>query len=371
MSSELKNTRILLIEDNRIDQNIIQQLLDHTDYTSRGLIITDNLADGFEALLKNSFDIILLDFFLPDSTGIESLKQLKAKYPHIPVVLITGYDSKETALKLIDAGAQDYLIKNLFNEELLQKTITYAIHRHKISSELVKLNSRLDRTLYMVSHDLHSPVKNIGVLLELLQVYNDPNDKAGLLDHLSSSVRRLEEIIASLNEVLIVKNTPSLFEVVNLEVTTMEVLNSLEQVINRCEANFNINFESCDEIYGSKSEIFSLIHHLVYNALKYSKSDTAPNIEIYSKIEDEYICIVVEDNGIGIDKKYHERIFQLFYQNDIHMDGNGIGLNIVKSIAENYGGRVTVESSPDNGAMFTVYLSSTKCGTDENFVMAI
>ena len=77
------------------------------------MIIADDLASGFDALLQNTFDIILLDFFLPDSTGIESVKELRAKYPQIPVVLITGYDSKETALKLIDAGAQDYLIKNL------------------------------------------------------------------------------------------------------------------------------------------------------------------------------------------------------------------------------------------------------------------
>ena len=313
--------------------------------------------------------MILLDFFLPDSVGLDSLSKLKQSFPSIPIVIITGLDDKSIALTAINKGAQDYIIKGEYSAELLQKTIQYAIHRHRISDELVQINRRLDSFVYTVSHDLRGPIKNLKVLMEMFQQSEDDLEKGSLIHHVNTSILRINNIIEDLNEVLKMQNNDTSIELVRFDQVVEEVLESLDQIINATSAQINTNFSSCPSINSTRSQVYSLFYNLIFNALKYSKEHITPIIELTSKKEDKFVCLKVKDNGIGIDSKYHEKVFRMFYRNNETVDGKGIGLHIVKTIAENCGGTVQLESVPNKGSVFSVFLKEKKYDTDKKYIV--
>ncbi|MDN5213006.1 ATP-binding protein [Fulvivirgaceae bacterium BMA12] len=361
--------RILLAEDSKADQQLFKEMLIESGIEIDKLITCEELKAAEDILHCEEFDIILLDFFLPDSVGLDSISKLRQQFSWIPIVIITGYDDRSIALQAINNGAQDYLIKGEFNAELLRKTIYYAIQRHKVSDELVQINKRLDSFVYTVSHDLRGPVKNLKVLMEIYQNSDDEHEKNDLLNHMSTSILKTDDIIEHLNEVLLMQNNPAPIEMVSFDEVAVEVLENLDQIVNATSAQIDIDFSSCPSTNFTKSQIYSLLYNLIFNALKYAKKDVTPQIVISSQKEGKFICLKVKDNGIGIESKYHDKIFRMFYRNNEKVDGKGIGLHIVKTIAENCGGSVKVESIPNTGSEFTIYLKEKPYDTTKKCIV--
>ncbi len=121
---------ILMVEDNSGDQFLLTELLKASDIHVKNLFSAIRLDDALE-LLKEPFDIILLDLSLPDSTGIETFNVINRHAGRTPVVILSGLTDTTMALDAISLGAQDYLIKGDFDEKLLAKTIRYSIERKK------------------------------------------------------------------------------------------------------------------------------------------------------------------------------------------------------------------------------------------------
>lgn len=124
--------RVLLIEDNVGDYELILQMLEKSENTKFKLIQTPRLVSGLSLLESGKFDIILLDLGLPDSVGLESFKAILDKHPVIPIIILTGLANEEIGIQAIRYGAQDYLVKGEFNGKLLVRAIQYAIERKKL-----------------------------------------------------------------------------------------------------------------------------------------------------------------------------------------------------------------------------------------------
>jgi DNA-binding response OmpR family regulator len=124
--------RVLLIEDNVGDCELILQMLEKSENAKFKLIHTPRLVSGLNLLESKKFDIILLDLGLPDSVGLESFKAILDKHPVIPIIILTGLANEEIGIKAIRYGAQDYLVKGEFNGKLLVRAIQYAIERKKL-----------------------------------------------------------------------------------------------------------------------------------------------------------------------------------------------------------------------------------------------
>jgi len=123
--------RVLLIEDNAGDYEIILQMLEVSEKAKFKLTHTPRLVSGLKLLESKKFDIILLDLGLPDSVGFESFKATINKHPAIPIIILTGLANEEIGIQAIRYGAQDYLVKGEFNGKLLVRAIQYAIERKK------------------------------------------------------------------------------------------------------------------------------------------------------------------------------------------------------------------------------------------------
>lgn len=132
--------RILYIEDNPDDALILKEKLKDVDMPYN-LFFAESLEEGIKRLAEKDIDVILLDLFLPDSRGLDTLRKIQVQEPKpsLPVVLMTGLDDEKLAVKALDAGAQDYIAKGQYTGPLLFRVLRYAIQRHALTEELKML----------------------------------------------------------------------------------------------------------------------------------------------------------------------------------------------------------------------------------------
>jgi diguanylate cyclase (GGDEF)-like protein len=137
--------RILLIEDDYHDTRFIEKLLRESSSASKvgqsyEIVTVTTLQSALDLMVESAFDAILMDLNLPDSSGLESLEKATDTTTDVPVVVITGIDDEETAVKALEKGAQDYLTKGELGGKLLSRSLTYAIERHRLQQELKRMS---------------------------------------------------------------------------------------------------------------------------------------------------------------------------------------------------------------------------------------
>ena len=129
MDGTTKPLSVLLIEDSPEEAELIQVMLTQSRRERVRVEHVSRLCDGLACLASAPVDVILLDFSLPDSKGLVSFEKVRAAAPHVPIVILTNLDDEETALLAVREGAQDYLVKRQVDNELLLRSIRYAIER--------------------------------------------------------------------------------------------------------------------------------------------------------------------------------------------------------------------------------------------------
>ncbi|MDI6784530.1 MAG: response regulator [bacterium] len=138
--------KVLLLEDNPGDARLIREMLMESDEIACEVLCLDRLSAGLEYLAQESRDIVLLDLGLPDSTGLDTVTKLYQQQPTLPVVVLTGLDDKTVAVKAIQNGAQDYVVKGDVDGKLLVRSIRYAIERKRVEKALIKSEILLKET---------------------------------------------------------------------------------------------------------------------------------------------------------------------------------------------------------------------------------
>ena len=215
---------------------------------------------------------------------------------------------------------------------------------------------------YIVSHNLKEPLREVSIFAERLQRESgetlNSNGKEGL-DHVLAGVRRINEI---LDDLFLYSQTGSWKldpAPVDLNVLLNEVLFNLGTAIRESGATFTRG--TLPTVVADRMQLMQLFENLIGNALKF-RTHEAPRIYVRSQIEEgrgenqdqNFVVIAVQDNGIGIDRAYHDVIFKLFKR--LHTrerySGNGVGLAICERIAARHGGKIWVESSPGEGSTF-------------------
>ena len=143
----MKTSTVLLIEDDPADAQLIMEILREEPESAMDIIHADSLARGLEALSRGGIDIALLDLTLPDSSGYDTFIMLQKKAPAMPVIVLTGMDDKELAIRSVHDGAQDYLVKSLVDYTMLARSIRYSIARKQSLLEKARLIGQLREAL--------------------------------------------------------------------------------------------------------------------------------------------------------------------------------------------------------------------------------
>lgn len=245
----------------------------------------------------------------------------------------------------------------LANEKLVED----AIEQEQLIQQLEDKNAELERFTYTVSHDLKSPLVTVKGFVGLLKqdikdnkierVHSDLQQIASAADKMALLLDDLLE----LSRVGRVVNSP---EKVNLSGLFHEVLLIIHGQIEASGAKIEIQADM-PSIFADKQRMLEVIQNLLDNAIKFRQQRTASEISVTATIKRKKVVCCVADNGIGIDHKYHNKIFGLFNRLDTSVEGTGIGLALVKRIIEVHNGLITVESDGEGkGSKFYFSIQS-------------
>ncbi len=228
-----------------------------------------------------------------------------------------------------------------------------------IQDELARSNKELEQFAYVASHDLQEPLRKITLFSQLLQekqITGWDSEAKDYLVRMCSAATRMSNLISDLLDYSRVATREQMRVKVDLNKIISDVIGDLEVQIRESQAQIEVGELSkvtFDVMYAQQ-----LFQNLIGNALKFAKKDVPPVIKIVSRETEREYMISVEDNGIGFEMKYSERIFGAFQRLHTRDEyrGSGIGLAICKRIVQQVGGQIDVQSRPGEGSTFTVRL---------------
>jgi signal transduction histidine kinase len=240
-----------------------------------------------------------------------------------------------------------------------------------LAAKLQRSNRELQDFAYVASHDLQEPLRKVQAFAgRLLARYAGVIDEEGrdYLERMQNAGKRMQNLITDLLTFSRVNTQARPFEPVKLAKIVHEVLSDLEVRIQQTSGSVEV--EELPVIDADPLQLRQLFQNLISNALKFHQPDLSPRVRIRSELKTlppsddpgelpQEVCdILVEDNGIGFDEKYLDRIFAVFQR--LHgrevYEGTGIGLAICRKIVERHGGTITAKSKPGSGTTFIVTL---------------
>jgi light-regulated signal transduction histidine kinase (bacteriophytochrome) len=285
------------------------------------------------------------------SVEVESkLKSLEEAQRAILNILKDVEDEKKFA-----EDTQKALI-NILEDYSIEKAIV-----EKMNIKLTSSNKEMEQFAFIASHDMQEPLRTISNYIGLLQ-----NQYKGKLDRdadryltsISGATVRMQSLIRDLLEYSKIGNDENKIAI-DCNVLLNDVIDDLSESIKESKAV--IHSEQLPVINGHISGIKSLFQNLISNAVKFRKKDVDPIINISAELKENEWFFTIKDNGIGIDKKYYDKIFVIFQRlhTKTEYEGTGIGLAHVKKIIELHGGKIWFESEPRKGTIFYFTIPKT------------
>jgi signal transduction histidine kinase len=250
-------------------------------------------------------------------------------------------ESWDTQLeRIIGLGERSY--RKSYYPELQHKLLEL----EEKNAELEAKNAELEQFAYTVSHDLKTPLITIRGFLGILQEAIDHQDREEIDEACSRIARATEAMAKLLNHLLELSRIGRLVNPPEHVPFAQIVEEAIQRVAGRiAEAHAKVHVEpSLPTIFGDRDRLVEVMQNLIDNAVKYSCHQPQSHVDIGGRKEGGKAVLYVRDNGIGIENRFHERVFELFRQLDRNSPGTGIGLALVKRIIEVHGGRIWVES---------------------------
>jgi len=224
-----------------------------------------------------------------------------------------------------------------------------------ISNEaLTKSNQELEQFAYVASHDLQEPLRMISSYLSLItRRYSDKLEKDGkeFIDYAVDGAKRMQVMINDLLQYSRVTTKGKAFEKTNMEDVLEKVLMNLKIAIE--ESSGVINHDKLPDIIADRVQMERLLQNLLGNAIKY-RGDRKPKVHVSVKRKKGEYVFMIEDNGIGIEEEYREKIFGIFQRLHTREEyqGTGIGLAVCKKIVERHGGKIWIDGKFNEGSTF-------------------
>lgn len=309
---------LLGFDNSKVDFNLLE--LAHPDEMQR-------VAQSFKALLTNG---TLTDFHLKIITQ-EKVKKLV----HINASII--YDNGE-------AVAAQGIVRDITEMNSLQ------IQKEKLLEKLEKSNNELQEYAHIVSHDLKSPLRSIDALVNWIKEDNqDKLDETSLqnFDLIETTLEKMEQLIS---DVLIYSSISD--ETLEKQIVDLDALVTDLKTILFVPEHVSISvLNTLPKIEGEKVKLQQLFQNLISNAVKFIDKKVGL-VEVDVKDNGTNYQFSIKDNGIGIEEKFHNKIFKIFHSLNKSKDSTGIGLSIVKKIVDLHEGDIWLESKPNIGTTF-------------------
>jgi signal transduction histidine kinase len=360
MVTEVSAAKILIVDDEPGIRYFISETLSYNGYQ---ITSTANGEDALELVESEQFDVAVLDLKMGKVGGLDILAALHQKSPTTAAIVLTGHGSMETAIEALRKGAHDYLLKPCDPQQLRGSVQESLKWRQKVLRQ-----QRTEKYVSDVSHELRNPLTSISINLSMMD-YTSPDSWNDYLESLKQAAAQMEFLI---NDTLTLSrleaNTTGESSTANtrpftptdLNILTHQIVTLYQQQANK--ADLELHFEpepNLPKVPVVSAQINQVITNLLSNAINYTQSGGI-HIRTYMDTDQEWVCIEVQDAGLGIAAEDLPRLFERFYRGKtavgLNIPGNGLGLAIVKEIVESHHGTIDVESQPQQGTRFRVWL---------------
>lgn len=276
------------------------------------------------------------------------------------------------AKRIFDSSGQPVGLRTFLLDITQRKLAETALLEQ--ADKLARSNAELEQFAYVASHDLQEPLRKIQAFGDRLKTKYEANlgpEGIDYLGRMQNAAARMQVLIQDLLTLSRVANNSKPHTSVDLNDVIATVVSDLEMRIRDCEGR--VETGALPIISGDRGQMAQLFQNLIGNGLKFRKPGQPPVVKVWSELQalpagEAMWWITVEDNGIGFDEKYRERIFQIFQR--LHgrneYEGTGIGLAICRKIVERHGGSIAANSTPGAGAKFLITLPIQNPGANFN-----
>jgi len=225
-----------------------------------------------------------------------------------------------------------------------------------IMGQLAIQNTQLIDFCNVVSHNLRGPLINMAMLAEFIQEETEMDEQKLMVSKLEPVIENLKNTFNELVESIQIRQDNNIkSDRLNFSVCLQETLDGLYAEINKAQAKIVVNFEEAPAVLYPHKYLASIFYNLISNAIKYQSPERQLSLNLASKINDGNIVLTIQDNGLGIDLiKHKDNIFKIGKVFHRHPDAKGLGLFMTKTQVEAMGGRIWVESFPDQGSKFSI-----------------
>ncbi len=368
---------VLLIEDNPGDARLVKKMLGEASFADNPTTVinvahADRLQTALALLKNHTYDVILLDLSLPDSSGLDSILKLKENHSTTPIIILSGQAMNQTAVEAVHHGAQDYLAKNDLTANLLLKTIHYTIERHRLlleirgrAEELEIQNLALNDFAHTVAHQIQGLLSQMVGYASLVDSHYQeqlsvPAQQA--VDQIMQSGYKMNNVITELLFLASMRSEEVRVNELDTGRIISEVMKRLRYQIRETKAKINLP-DSWPVAMGYAPWIEEVWLNYMSNALKYSGNENIPPILHLSATRESngMIRFWLADNGPGISEMDQKRLFKPHTRlTSQKIRGEGLGLSICWRIINKCGGDVGVDSTEGAGSCFWFTLPEKK-----------
>jgi signal transduction histidine kinase len=308
------------------------------------------------ALLSHRPDVILLDVNLPDMSGLEVCRRIKSNPDTAGIVVLHISASNllpDDQVIGLNSGADGYLTEPT-DAAVLIATVNSLLRVRYAEERLRYINETLRSLTDMLSHELREPLRTVNVYAELLDLNLSPNlsvEQKELFEQLRSAGRRMEKLVEGVLSYSRAIYDPKPPVRISAQDALDASLSELQLLIRESGASVVCGVK-LPLVQADQLSLVRIFSNLISNSIKYRGTEPLM-VRISADPSDHLIEFHVQDNGIGIDPRYHAKIFDVFGRlHGAEYSGVGIGLSLCRRILESMGGSIWVDSAESHGATF-------------------
>jgi signal transduction histidine kinase len=357
--------RLLIVDDEAALLRALCETLQTEGYVTQGFA---SAKQALAALKPGDYDLLLTDLMMPELDGIQMTGAACDIDPNLAVMVMTEHGAIDTAVKALQVGALDYILKP-FTLNVVKQTIARALATQRLrrdntvlqererlrSEELAAANKALESFSYSVSHDLRAPLRAVDNLVTILEEDHGERlgeEGRGILGVIHDGCRRMDQLIAGL--LAFSQSSRHPLDPMPIDMTSLARAALSEVMAIHVGPQPTVEISVLPPSHGDVTLIRQVWCNLIGNALKYSGKRDVPKIRISGRTDGHVAVYRVDDNGAGFDMKHAHKLFGVFQR--LHkaedFSGTGVGLAIVQRIIVRHRGRVWAEGAADVGASF-------------------